>query len=417
MRSILAAVGLAVVMGPGIVRAAGELDLDEVVAEALKRNPEILAAQKRYEGMRQRPAQAGSLPDPVVSMGYTSNGNPLPGAGLGVYPTSNIGVQVSQQFFYPGKRRLREEAAGKDAEAEFENYQAVELNVVSRVKQAFYRYQHSYAAEAVLEEGRDIYRRLLEVAEARYAAGKAAQQDVFKSQTRVSLIETKLMQLRQEQATEAAEINALLDRPAEAELGRPAEPHAHAPALRLDELETRGRKDAPELKRDEKLLQSSELKWNLAGRDYYPDTTITAGYFNQHPMAPMYVFRADVNVPLYFFRKQRAALAERGDGVAEARHTLEADAREIGFRIREQYLAATTAYEILTAYEGTVIPQAKLALNSSLIAYQTGAVDMMSVLTNADGVVELEMGYHEQMQGFHTALSRLEELTGMKLSE
>src|SRR5438874_1597442 len=84
-------------------------DLDQLTAEALAHNPEIVAAQKRLEAARQRPLQQRALPDPTVSAGWNSNGNPLPGAGLGTWQTANIGVTVSQEFPAAGKRRLRAE--------------------------------------------------------------------------------------------------------------------------------------------------------------------------------------------------------------------------------------------------------------------------------------------------------------------
>src|SRR5262249_45209046 len=96
--------------------------LGPLVDEALRGNREILAAQKRYEAARQRPAQERSLPDPMVSLGYASNGWPYPGAGLGRDVTSNIGVAVSQEMPFPGKRQLRGEIAEKQAGAEFEQY-------------------------------------------------------------------------------------------------------------------------------------------------------------------------------------------------------------------------------------------------------------------------------------------------------
>ena len=82
------------------------LDLKDLTAEALSNNREILVAQKRYEAARQRPRQAGALPDPMFSVGYSSNGNPLPGAGLGSNPTSNIGFSVTQSIPYPGKPQV-----------------------------------------------------------------------------------------------------------------------------------------------------------------------------------------------------------------------------------------------------------------------------------------------------------------------
>src|SRR5258708_7464402 len=78
--------------------AEQRLDLHELVSEVLRRNPEVLAAQKKYEAARQRPAQERSLPDPMVSLGWNSTGNPLPLAGVGTDPVANIGFMASQEF-------------------------------------------------------------------------------------------------------------------------------------------------------------------------------------------------------------------------------------------------------------------------------------------------------------------------------
>ncbi len=85
----------------------------------------------------------------------------------------------SQELPYPGKLKLHGEIASKDAEANFQQYQAVELGVISRLKQAYYRLQYSYAAKDLLMRYRDLVKALVGVTEARYSVGKAAQQDVF----------------------------------------------------------------------------------------------------------------------------------------------------------------------------------------------------------------------------------------------
>lgn len=102
---------------------AQSLDLNELTNEALKNNREILAAQKSYKAARQRPMEESSLPDPMISLGYNSVGNPLPGAGLGSQVLSNIGVMISQQVPFPGKLKLKGEMASKEAQAEFQQYQ------------------------------------------------------------------------------------------------------------------------------------------------------------------------------------------------------------------------------------------------------------------------------------------------------
>ena len=132
MRFTSKAAAFAVIGWASSGRAAEPVRLPDLIAEALRNNPEVLAAQKNYEAARQRPPRESSLPDPTLSVGYASNGGPLPGQQLGSNPTSNIGFMVSQEIPYPGKRKLRGDIAAKEAEAEFWQYQAVELNVRSR---------------------------------------------------------------------------------------------------------------------------------------------------------------------------------------------------------------------------------------------------------------------------------------------
>src|SRR5262245_46810862 len=118
---------------PAYAQGPPRLAVADLVAEAVAKNPDIAAAQQRYDAARQRPAQERSLPDPMVSAGYTASGNPLPGAGLGVEPTANIGVMVSQELPYPGKRTLRASIASREADAEFLQIEAARLSVTARV--------------------------------------------------------------------------------------------------------------------------------------------------------------------------------------------------------------------------------------------------------------------------------------------
>jgi len=126
----------------------------------------------------------------MISLGYASVGNPLPGAGLGSQVLANVGVMVSQEVPFPGKLKLKGEMASAEAQAGFQQYQAVQLGVISRLKQAYYRLQYTYAASDLLTRNRDLLDKLLKVTEDRYSVGRAAQQDVFKAQTQLSILET-----------------------------------------------------------------------------------------------------------------------------------------------------------------------------------------------------------------------------------
>jgi cobalt-zinc-cadmium efflux system outer membrane protein len=396
--------------------AEDRLRLEELIPEALRANPEILAAQKRYEAARQRPAQASSLPEPMLSLGYSSSGSPRPFAGIGREPTANAGVMISQEFPFPGKRALRGGIAEKEAEAEFQQYQMAQLSVRSRLKQAWYRLGYANAARDVLERNRELLRKFLRASEARYAVGKAAQQDLFKAQTQLSILETRLAKFEQERRSREAEINSLLGRPQESPLGRPEAVPPAPLKVTLEELFEQARQKAPALRREEKMAQRAELALNLARKEYYPDYTLSAGYYNMGAMPPMYMARVEFKLPAWFWRKQRAGVAEEAANVSQAERNLEAAGQLLGFRIKDEYLMAETSRRLMEMYSSTVIPQSSLALQSSLVAYETGGVDFLTVLANFTTMLDYELNYHEEMLSYSLALVRLEEITGVPLT-
>jgi len=394
---------------------AGAQRLPVLVEEALRSNREILAAQKRYEAARQRPSQASSLPDPTVSVGYTSNGGPWPVAGIGHEATSNAGVSISQEMPFPGKRKLRGEIASKEADAEFEQYLAVRLNVVSRLKQAYHELHHAATGIAFVKRYQDTLRNILRISEARYAVGRAAQQDVFKAQTQFSIFETQLLRYQQERDSKEIEIGALLNRPAAGRIEVPEEMAPGELRVTLDDMLAHARTQAPALAREQKMVEQSELAANLARKSYYPDYTVSGGYFNQGGLPPMWQFRVDFKLPAWFGTKQRAEVNERVFTVSQARHDYEAADVGIQASIREEYTLAATARKLIELYQKSVIPEAQLALESSVASYQTGTLDFLSVFSNFMNVVDYELMSHEELMRFHVALAKLEELTGMEI--
>jgi outer membrane protein TolC len=129
----------------------------------------------------------------------------------------------------------------------------------------------------------------------------------------------------------------------------------------------------------------------------------------------MYQVRLDITVPLYYKRKQRAALTEQVAMAAEARRTYEATNQDLYFQIQDQFLMANASWKLLLLYSKTTVPDASLALESSLSSYESGAVDFLSVLTNYIAILDYEMRYYEEVQNYYVALSKLEEMTGTSL--
>lgn len=391
--------------------------LGPLMEEALQRNPEVLAARKRVEAARQRTAQASSLADPMLSVGYSSNGGPLPGQGLGVEPTSNIGFMVSQQIPAPGKRRLRGAIEARSADAVTQEYWMAQLSVATRLKTAWHRLHHAYEIGDLIDRNRTLLERILKVTEARYAVGKAAQQDLFKAQTQLSLLALKRERFTQERRSREAEINALLARPLDSAVPRPENIEPRESMLTIEKLAEHAKAHAPVLQREIANIHRTELALNLARKDGAVDFTVSGGYFTMGRMPDMYQARLDINLPFFTRGRQRAAVAEQAHSLDAARRAYQATGNALLFRIKDDYLVSDASWRLMRMYTTTLIPQALLTLESSMASYETGQVDFLTLLSNLSAVLEYEEGYHEEMMNYHVALIRIEEATGLELVE
>ncbi|HEX2523470.1 MAG TPA: TolC family protein, partial [Terriglobia bacterium] len=266
----------------------GVVTLNSLIEELLTKNPELQALRKRYEAALTRPYQDSALPDPRITAGWSSNGNPLPGAGLGVEPTSNIGMQIAQELPYPGKRTLKGGMARKEADSEGQMFRAREFGLVAQLKGAFHELRFTYEAIDILQRNQTVIRRLAKVAEARYSVGRAMQQDLIKSQVEISILENRLVLLEQRKDSTMAEIVALLNRPPGSQLGRPASDQTVPELPTLELLEAQAGQASPMLRSQRALIDSKQLGVQMARKEYYPDFDVMAGYYNMGRMKDMW---------------------------------------------------------------------------------------------------------------------------------
>jgi outer membrane protein TolC len=390
--------------------------LESLVDELLAKNPELQSLRKRYEAAQTRPYQESALPDPRITVGWISNGYPLPGAGLGVEPTSNIGLQFAQEFPYPGKRTLKGGMARKEADSEGQMFRARELGLMAQLKSAFHELRFVYQALEILRRNQAVLQRLAKVAEARYSVGKAMQQDLIKSQVEISILENRLVLLEQRRASLTAEIVTLLNRPAGDRLGRPGPVEKMPDLPPLEALQKQAGQASPMLRAQQAIIDSRQLGVQMARKEYYPDFDIMAGYYNQGSLKDMWEMKVQVNVPIYFWRKQRYGLEESTLRVVEAQRAYRSTEQMLAFRIQDRFQVADASRKLMDLYAKRIVPQSQFALESSLSSYETGAVDFLTVLSNFNTILEYEMSYYEQQAEYLKAVANLEELVAQSLN-
>src|SRR5690242_19224117 len=106
--------------------------LSALLDEASRNNPEILGARRGWQAASQVPTQVSTLPDPQVTFQSFSVGSPRPFAGFSNNDFAYIGFGVSQDIPYPGKLKLKGEAARQDAAISRDKLESVRRSVLQQ---------------------------------------------------------------------------------------------------------------------------------------------------------------------------------------------------------------------------------------------------------------------------------------------
>jgi outer membrane protein TolC len=349
--------------------------LEALVQEALRNNPDLETAKELALAARERPAQASSLADPVLSVNYTNDGwSP----SLGAMPDTNLAIMASQDLPFPGKRRLRAEIAAREADVVDQQVARARLSVAASVRRSYYGLLLSRALLALTHQQGALWQHMEGVARARYGVGQGDQQDVLRTQVEVTRVGQFVAEQEAQIAVRVAEINRLLGRPADTPLPTDAG-LAPVPAGDLSvELETL-RQVSPELAAARVAVERARLAVQLARKDYKPDFVVQGGYMNRGGLDPMWQVGVGVNLPIRRHRRASAlAEAEAQARAAEAR--VASIELQLRLRAQERLAQLEAARQTAVLYAGGIVPQDEMSVEAARASYQTGRVPFVTVL-------------------------------------
>lgn len=397
------------------VGAAPGTSLQALVEDLLRSNPELQAGRREIDVRTARVPAAGAPPDPTITAGFMSGVTGVPFIP-GDTPNAYRQFSFSQEIPYPGKLALRSQVAAAEVGMERWTLDATQRRLVADLKAAYFDYVFADRSIGVVERNQVLLGQMRQIAEAQFRVGKGSQQDVLKAQVEVSLLLERLAVLEQQRATAQARINGLLYRVPDAPLGPAPD---YTPVTLPENLVTL-RQDATtnsaNLKVQEQAIVRAEQALNLANRELRPDFGVTVSTQKYGAGMPwMYGVDFMVKVPIYSHRKQRPQIVEAAASLAGARDMRNNVLSTEQAQVTEAYLAASTSQRLATLYSDSILPQARLTLESSLAAYQVGRVDFLTLLSNYQTVLTYEVSYEEQAARFRQALARLELLVGTEL--
>jgi cobalt-zinc-cadmium efflux system outer membrane protein len=391
--------------------------LSALLDEANRSNPDIQASRLGWQAATQVSSQVSTLPDPQVTLQHFSVGSPRPFAGYSNSDFAYIGFGISQDLPYPGKLKLKGEAAQQDAAISRAKLEGVRRSILQQVKEAYYQIAYVQQTLEVLDRNGKLLEQLEKIAEARYRVGEGSQQDILKAQLERTKLLLEVAHHHQLMSTQQALLRKLLNRPPDSR-DISTEPLVETPLVyTADELLAKVRTDNPEVSSQQEMVKKQSLQVEIARKDRYPDFSVQ--YMWQHTAEPFrdyYMLSVGARIPIYRRRKLGPQMTQAVEELNRSRREYESQIQTAYFDVRNQYIAAETASQMLKIYREGLIPQALATYQSGLASYQTGGVNFETLFSSLLDVLNFDGEYWKTLIEHETALARIEQITGVPLN-
>jgi outer membrane protein TolC len=324
-------------------------------------------------------------------------------------------AMLEQEVPVSGKNLSRGRAAMAEARATFQDLRRMELDVVMKARSAYARLANGFAQLDVNQRNSDLLGEFVQISRSRYEAGTAAQSDVLLAQTdSARLLEAKADIERQISEAQSA-LNALMNRPAQAPLGRPAPLVIREPGLSLEKLQALALTQRPELQRARDRIDAEKFRLELAHRQWFPDPALNvkAQRYNDSAKA---INEVDLGVsfpiPWTNWKKYSAGVVEAQKSVENAEREFDAARVETLALVRDQLKKVRTAASQYQLYRDQILPLARQTVDASRASYEASTGGFLELVTARRTLQDAESVALNHLADYEAALAELDAIVG-----
>jgi cobalt-zinc-cadmium efflux system outer membrane protein len=328
-------------------------------------------------------------------------------------------LAISQKFPFPGKLRLRSEVAREQSRSDNFSLQDKINEIRTRVIKGYWSLSLAYASFDITEKNKHWWEQVVKVAETRYAVGRGMQADVLQAQVELGAYLDRLFKWRQRQESVQADLNALRSKPPNATVPRPRPLKARSFTLKLDNLLTMAA-DQPRLQALKAMVAKQDKAVDLARKNFFPDFNVGVAYglrensvVKERP--DFFSSSFMMNLPIWQGAKLKPRLREQQARRAAAQNAYQTAVDRLNSAIKDRYVILQRLNEQIKLYDQGIIPQARQAAESSLAAYQAGALDFATLTQNFIALYNAELKLQEYLRNFEATWAELEWLVGQSL--
>lgn len=381
--------------------------VSELVNEALANNPGLRAAERQWEGARQRIRAERGLEDPMV--GVTAERD---NTRIGDY--MDMSYMVSQQLPAWGERSARTKAARLQAEAAGFRFLESGRALRAATTEAAWDLWLADRRIETMREMAQLASDLTESVRARYESGQAMSADLVRAQIEQVKLTNEVSNLQRTRAVALATLNAQLN-------AAPDTPRS------LDALQAPTGSLAPLA---DLLARADEANFALLALEREAKANEALVHASKSGRRPMVELRVEgrqhdgrsgineldtgvaMNLPWIWNGKHSGAIASADAERQMAAAAFQDEARKTEQMISEQHAQAENSMQTASVLRDNIVPLARQAVEQTQAAYTAGTGSLLDRIEAQRTLLDAELDLHTKVADHARALARLNQLAG-----
>ncbi|WP_434149746.1 TolC family protein [Methylocaldum gracile subsp. desertum] len=388
-------------LGPAV--ASEPLTLSQILDLTLKNNPELVAARAQVQGAEGDLITAKAYPNPEIQMGAGES----VARDAGVLRGALGGVDIAQPIELPYVRRPRREAGEAGVEAASASYRVVSLNVLTRVKQAFYNVLRQQELLRMTEANRELLESIRDKIRLRVEVGESSRYELVKAEAEL-LGATKNREsaaLRVEQAKTA--LRAFIGGALPPKIEIVGELPSEIPPPDLDKLRDSVLQNHPALVQARAEVDRAKSQLELEQALRYPQPTIKAGVYREPHLEQ---WRVDLIVPLPLWNQRQGPIARAAADRARADALANQQQLSLVYELDTAITAFRIASQQIETFESGLLREAESALKVAEAAYRLGERGILDYLDAQRTFQAVRVDYINALFDKNAALLEIERL-------
>ncbi len=379
----ITALGLAI---PAL--AQSPLGLAESVTIALQANdPSAALFEERALALEDRAVADSQLPDPVFTARMQSI--PLSSFDINREGMTQLFLGAKQAFPKGKTRSLTRKKRLSEAQAERMRKTLTERQIALQTRKSWLELYYWQGARKITEQSQAQIADLGGIAEAVFATGRSAAQNVLRIDLETSLLGARLVEIDRKTDIARADLVRLVGI---ANAARPLpEAFPELPTFPSTQDMQAGLVRHPSVKVFDATMAARTRDIDIAGEQYKPGFAVEGAYGARDSRSDFGSVGVSLSVPLFTANRQDKSLSAAKRMKASTRLGRDAQLLELNRELGRNYAQWARLGERIALYETDVLKRAKDTAEAALIGYENETADFAELVRAELAVLDTEL--------------------------